>query len=60
MNLLDKYLLLEANTVSDEEYKRLTGSSLEDFRKRMKQHIAKVKNECENQNAREKKSRPDD
>ena len=58
MNLLDKYLLLEANTVSDEEYKRLTGSSLEDFRTRMKQHIAETK--CKVEAEIMKKSRPDD
>ena len=43
MNLLDKYILLEANTVSDEEYKKMTGSSLENFRLRMRQHIAETK-----------------
>ena len=43
MNLLDKYILLEANTVSDAEYKKMTGNSLEDFRVRMRQHIAETK-----------------
>lgn len=43
MNLLDKYILLEANSVSDEAYKKMTGSSLEDFRVRMRQHIAETK-----------------
>lgn len=43
MNLLDKYILLEANTVSDEDYKKMTGSSLEDFRVRMRQHIAETR-----------------
>jgi len=58
MNLLDKYLLLEANTVSDAEYERLTGSSLEEFRVRMKQHLAETKKRVEAE--KEKKSRPDD
>lgn len=58
MNLLDKYLLLEANTVSDTEYKKLTGSSLEEFRVRMKQHLAETKKRVEAE--KEKKSRPDD
>jgi adenine C2-methylase RlmN of 23S rRNA A2503 and tRNA A37 len=58
MKLLDKYLLLEANTVSDSEYERLTGSSLEEFRVRMKQHMAETKKRVEAE--KEKKSRPDD
>lgn len=58
MKLLDKYLLLEANTVSDAEYERLTGSSLEAFRERMKQHLAETKKRVEVE--KEKKSRPDD
>jgi len=43
MNFLDKYILLEANTVSDAEYKKMTGNSLEEFRVRMRQHIAETK-----------------
>lgn len=43
MNFFDKYILLEANSVSDEDYKKMTGSSLEDFRVRMRQHIAETK-----------------
>ena len=58
MKLLDKYLLLEANTVSDAEYERLTGSSQEAFRERMKQHLAETKKRFEAE--KEKKSRPDD
>lgn len=58
MKLLDKYLLLEANTVSDAEYERLTGSSLEAFRERMKQHLAETKKRVDAE--KEKKSRPDD
>lgn len=58
MNLLDKYLLLEANTVSEKEYERMTGSSLEEFRTRMKQHLAETKKRVEAE--KEKKSRPDD
>ena len=58
MDLLDKYLLLEANTVSNDEYKRLTGSSLEEFRIRMKQHMAETKKRVEAE--KEKKFRSDD
>ena len=58
MNLLDKYLLLEANMVSNAEYERLTGRSLEEFRVRMKQHLAETKKRVEAE--KEKKSRPDD
>lgn len=58
MKLLDKYLLLEANTVSDAEYERLTGCSLEAFRERMKQHLAETKKRVEAE--KEKKSRPYD
>ncbi|MCQ2329147.1 MAG: hypothetical protein MJZ93_01140 [Paludibacteraceae bacterium] len=58
MNLLDKYLLLEANMVSNDEYKRLTGSSLEEFRVRMKQHLAETKKRVKAE--KEKKFRPDD
>lgn len=44
--------------MSDEEYKRMTGSSLEDFRTRMKQHIAETKRKVEAEKL--KKSRPND
>lgn len=39
MNLLDKVILLEANSVSAEDYKKMTGSSIEDLRARIKQHV---------------------
>ena len=58
MNLLDNYLLLEANTVNNAEYKRLTGSSLEEFRVRIKKHLAETKKRVEAE--KEKKFRPDD
>ena len=58
MNLLDKYILLEANTVSNDEYKRLTGSSLEEFRVRMKKHLAETKKRIEAE--KEKKFCSDD
>ena len=58
MNLLDNYLLLEANTVSSVEYERLTGSSLEQFRARMKHHLAETKKRVEAE--KEKNFRPDD
>ena len=54
MNLLDKYILLEANTVSDAEYKNLTGNSLEDFRVRMRQHMAETKRRVEAQKSGKK------
>ena len=44
--------------VSNAEYERLTGSSLEEFRVRMKQHLAETKKRVEAE--KEKKSRPDD
>lgn len=47
MNLLDKYILLEANAVSDAEYKNLTGNSIEDFRVRMRQYMAETKKRVE-------------
>ena len=43
--------------MSDTEYERLTGSSLEEFRVRMKQHLAETKKRVEAE--KEKKSRPD-
>ncbi|MBQ6202915.1 MAG: hypothetical protein IJK46_02335 [Prevotella sp.] len=52
MNLLDKYILLEANTVSDAEYKNLTGNSLEDFRVRMRLHMAETNKKVEAQKGR--------
>ncbi len=54
MNLLDKYILLEANTVSDAEYKNLTGNSLEDFRVRMRLHMAETKRRVEAQKSGKK------
>ena len=39
MNLLDKIILLEANSVSDEDYKKMTGRSIEDLRVRIKKHV---------------------
>lgn len=39
MNLLDKVILLEANSVSDEDYKKMTGRSIEDLRARIKKHV---------------------
>lgn len=44
--------------VSNDEYKRLTGSSLEEFRVRMKQHLAETKKRVKAE--KEKKFRPDD
>ena len=43
MNLLDKYILLEANSVSDEAYKKMTGSSIEDLRARIKKHVEEAR-----------------
>ena len=39
MNLLDKVILLEANSVSDADYKQMTGHSIEELRARIKQHV---------------------
>lgn len=39
MNLLDKHILLEANSVSAGDYKKMTGSSIEDLRARIKKHV---------------------
>ena len=58
MNFIDNILLLEANSVSEQEYKELTGSSLDAFRKRMRQVIAETKAEVEAE--KRKESRSDD
>ena len=39
MNLLDKILLFEAERVSDEEYKAMTGHSFEESRERIMNFI---------------------
>lgn len=39
MNLLDKIILLEANSVSDADYKAMTGTSIEELRARIKNHV---------------------
>ena len=43
MDSLDKIIMQEANTVTSDEYKRLTGTSLEESMERMKAHMAEVK-----------------
>ena len=43
MDTLDKIIMQEANTVTPDDYKRLTGTSLEDSMARMKEHMAQVK-----------------
>ena len=48
MNLLDKHILLEANSVSDEAYKRMTGSSIEDLRARIKKHVEEARRKAGN------------
>lgn len=47
MCIIDKILLMEADSVSDAEYEELTGSSIASFRERMRQQIAKTKREVE-------------
>ncbi len=39
MNLLDKIIVLEANTVTPEDYKSMTGTTLDDLRIRIKKHV---------------------
>ena len=48
MSLLDKYILLEANSVNAEEYKRMSGSSIEDLRVRIKKHVEETKRKAGN------------
>lgn len=48
MNLLDKYILLEANSVSNEAYKKMTGSSIEDLRARIKKHVEEARRKTGN------------
>lgn len=43
MDSLDKIIIEEANTVTPDDYKKLTGTSLEDSMARMKAHMAEVK-----------------
>lgn len=43
MDSLDNIIIKEANTVTSDEYKRLTGTSLEESMARMKEHMAEVK-----------------
>lgn len=43
MDYLDKIIMQEANTLSPDDYKRLTGTSLEESMARMKAHMAEVK-----------------
>ena len=43
MDSLDKIIIEEANTVTPDDYKKLTGTSLEDSMARMKAHMDEVK-----------------
>lgn len=43
MDSLDKIIIQEANRVTPDDYKRLTGTSLEESMARMKKHMAAVK-----------------
>ena len=43
MDSLDKIIIEEANQVTPDDYKKLTGTSLEDSMARMKAHMAEVK-----------------
>lgn len=43
MDSLDKIIMQEANSVTPDDYKKLTGTSLEDSMARMKAHMAEVK-----------------
>lgn len=43
MNLLDKHIVLEANSVTADDYKKMTGSSIEELRARIKKHVEEVR-----------------
>lgn len=43
MDYLDKNLMQEANSITPDDYKRITGTSLEESMARMKEHMADVK-----------------
>ncbi len=43
MDSLDKIIIEEANQVTPDDYKKLTGTSLEDSMARMKAHMDEVK-----------------
>ena len=43
MDSLDKIIMQEANSVTPDDYKKLTGTSLEESMARMKEHMAEVK-----------------
>ena len=43
MDTLDKIIMQEANSVTPDDYERLTGTSLEDSMARMKEHMAQMK-----------------
>ena len=43
MDLLDKLVLLEANSVNNEEYERMTGVTLDEHMRRMKLFVTEVK-----------------
>ena len=47
MNLLDKHIVLEANSVTADDYKKMTGSSIEELRARIKKHVEEVKSKME-------------
>ena len=43
MDILDKIIMQEANSVTPDDYEKLTGTSLKDSMVRMKQHMAETK-----------------
>lgn len=43
MNLLDKHIVLEANSVTADDYKKMTGSSIEELRARIKKHVEEAR-----------------
>lgn len=47
MNLLDKHIVLEANSVTADDYKKMTGSSIEELRARIKKHVEEVRSKRE-------------
>ena len=57
MDSLDKIIMQEANTVTSDEYKRLTGTSLEESMARMKEHMAEMKAKVAKEKAAKQQTR---
>jgi len=57
MDSLDKIIIQEANTVTPDDYKKLTGTSLDESMARMKEHMAEVKARVANEKAAKQQAR---